>query len=102
MVQRVDYISDALGFRVAATNLPVAQNVPVEAAESVPASQVTLNKIPALTAHSTAAQLEQVHVAPTTVYDTAALGQDSCHGVNFRVKARLSANSSFGNSQKTE
>ena len=75
----MDYISDALGFRVAATNLPVAQGVPVSAAaESVPVSQVTLNKIPAVTAHSTAAQLGQVHVAPTTtVQGPAAVGQDN-------------------------
>ena len=75
VVQRVDYISDALGFRVAATNLPVAQNVPVEAAESVPLSQVTLNQIPAVNAHSQV--VEQVHVAPTTVQGLAALGPDN-------------------------
>ena len=75
VVQRVDYISDALGFRVAATNLPVAQNVPVEAAESVPLSQVTLYQIPAVNTHSQV--LEQVHVAPATVQGPAALGQDN-------------------------
>ena len=62
-MQRVDYISDALGFRVAATNLPIApKSTPVApvpqvatpvvvapvpfAAAPIPAVQATVNKVP--------------------------------------------------------
>ena len=65
-VQRVDYISDALGFRVAATNLPVAH-------EPVPASEVTLNKVPVaqVVAAEAAPVLQEVHqvLAPVAASD---------------------------------
>lgn len=55
VVQRVDYISDALGFRVAATNLPVAH-------DPVPASEVTLNKVPVAQVAQAAAVAESAPV----------------------------------------
>ena len=62
----MDYISDALGFRVAATNLPVAH-------ESVPASEVTLNKVPVaqVVAAEAAPVLQEVHqvLAPVAASD---------------------------------
>ena len=53
IVQRVDYISDALGFRVAATNLPVhlAASAPAVAV-AVPAETVEAVAVPAETAEA--------------------------------------------------
>merc|ERR1712088_677600 len=86
IVQTVNYISDAMGFRVAATNLPVhhVDAAPVEAAPAPAAAPVAAAAAPVVQAAAPVAYAAApVHVAPSAVQGSQYHAQDDAGQYSF-------------------